>query len=157
MDTFLLDLEQSYRENGLDLKLALDNWKQARFSAEEIKEAIESDIHANISFVEAKFLQRCGKEIYEDNKIFASFYDKSYRNLEKRNDAEKKLASSRIVKFTPEIKKAVKKIGNNTYRTKYGSVEWSIVLVDGQPHLARRDYDDETEKQKIANPESNIK
>jgi hypothetical protein len=156
MDTFLLDLDESYKEKGLDLKEALDGWKESRFSAEQIQESIQSDINIKVSFVEAKFLQRCGKEIYEDNKIFASFYEKSYRELEKQTEAEKKLASSKIVKFTPEIKKAVKKIGKNTYRNKYGSIEWSIILVDGQPHLARRDFDDE-DREKKAIPDSEIK
>lgn len=157
MDTFLLDLEESYRKNGLDLKLALDNWKSARFSAEDIRDAIYSDINIKVRHVEAKFLQRCGKEIFEDNKVFASFYDKSYRELERQSEVEKKLATSKLVKLTPEVKKAVRKVNSSTYRNKFGSVEWSIVLVDGQPHLARRDLDDEGREEKLANPEGTQK
>lgn len=96
-----------------------------------------------------------GKE--RDNEIFASLYGKSsIIEDEKRKEIQKRLASSRIIRFTPEVKREVEKIGQNTYRTKTGSVEWSIVLVDGQPHLARREYDEE-EREKKANPESQVK
>ncbi|GEM_PF-6150396 len=92
-----------------------------------------------------------------DNSIFSSLYGDSFLETEKRKEIQRRLASSRLVKLTPDVKKEVEKIGQNTYRTKTGSVEWSIILVDGQPHLARREVDEEGREEKIANPDAPIK
>ncbi len=157
MDTFLLDLEEIYRVNHFNLKKALDYWKEQKFSAEQIREAIQEDTGLNITRAEAKFLQRIGKEIFEDNKVFARFFEQSTKEIDKQTEIERRMAKSRIIKFTPEVRRMVEKVGKNTFKNRYGSVEWSIILVDGIPHLARKDTPEDERGTKIALPEVDTK
>lgn len=155
MDTFLLELEEIYAELDLNLKEALDAWKNAKFSSDQIKEDVYAKTGVHLTHVEAKFLQRSGKEIFDDNKIFAAFYEQSIKAIDKLTEVERRMARSKIIKLTPEVRKAVERVTPTTYRSKFGSVEWSIVMVDGQPHLARRDTDDS--KERLAIPEDSTK
>lgn len=55
--------------------------------------------------------------------------------------------TKRFVKVTPTVRECIEKVGSNKYRTKLGTViEWMIVDVEGVPHLARLEKDDENKE-----------
>jgi hypothetical protein len=153
MDTFLLDLEEEYKASGYNFKTALDTWKESRLSANDIKNIVKEDVGKEISYAQAKFLQRSGKELFEDNKIYSSFMRSTVEAVERQKEVHKRMATVKMIKLTPEVRRAVEKIGNNRFRSRYGSIEWSIVEFEGQPHLARREIADEAREEKVGEKE----
>jgi hypothetical protein len=147
MNNFLVNLTNKYAKQNLDLKKALDIWNSERFSAEDIQNIIHQDIGEEISLVFANFLQRSGKTFFEKDKVCASAL------AAKQEEINSKLANSKLVKVTPEIRAAIEKTGHNKFKSRYGSVEWSIVMIEGQPHLARREQQEMERQEKLADKE----
>lgn len=139
MDTLLLDLVTIYNDLGENFRDKLVDWKRTALSSVEIRKEIEKVSGLRITNAEASFLFRSGLNILDNCKDWT----KIYRSAQERDiRAEKlieKMNNSNLIKLTPDVKASLIRLGNNRFVSRYGSVEWSIVMIDGQPHLARKD------------------
>ena len=149
MNNFLMALTTKYAKQNLDLKKALDIWHSEKLSAENIQNIVHQDIGEQIPLVFANFLQRSGSLFFEKTKLCASALSTKHEEI------ASKLASDKLIKVTPEIRAVIEKTGHNKFKSRYGSVEWSIVMIEGQPHLARREQQDMERQEKVADKECN--
>ncbi len=73
--------------------------------------------------------------------------------INKQKEIYAKLEQEKTVRLTPDVRTAIEKTGPNRFKSRYGSVEWSIILIEGQPHLARREQQDSERQEKLADKE----
>lgn len=141
---FLMDLNNRYAKEQLNLMEALRVWKTARLTPTMIRDQVANDVEKRISLAEAKLLYKIGTDVsqgisYEDPYIVAEIKDDELPNT---------------IKLTASVRNSLEKVGQNLYRTKTASTLWKIdmkILDDGQqiPYLIRVDAveaQDEQEK-----------
>ena len=116
-------LSNKYSSNGMNIKQALDVWKESNLSPEQIREQISFDVREKISSEDAHLLYKVARQ--EDvSKLEYELYNK--------------LRNAKYIKLSPSIKSALEKEGN-IYRLKIAGVDisWAIELKDGTPWLKR--------------------
>ena len=144
MKNFIYDLQERYAKNNLDFSKAILVWKEAKLNSNQIREAIKQDCRVEVTDLQAQDL------FHQSSLIKAEKF--SFTNPQEQKMAER-LKTSKLIRFTPTVRASIDKIGPNTYRSKYGQIEWSIQMVDGEPHLARREIlEQETHLEKTASP-----
>jgi len=123
-NVILPNLASKYASQGVDIKIAMEAWKEAKLSPESIREQVLEDIREKISSEDAHVLYKVSR-----NK----------EAVEAEYEAYNKLRQSRYIKLTSTVKSALEKIDNNLFRLKTAGVDisWSIEMRDGQPWLKR--------------------
>jgi len=132
----LYSLNNIYAKEGFDVLRALRVWKEARLNPAMIRDQIRDDVGHNVSLAEAKALYKIGSELQSG--ITYEFGKEQDTNVMQQMNAH------RVMKFTPNVRASVEKIGQNLYRTKRANVLWKIDMKDNDdgsqiPYLVRVD------------------
>lgn len=146
MKHLINELQEKYAENNLDFSKALKVWGEAKLTPNQIKQAVQQDCNMYITPTQAKELYRysCG------GGKFVVETPKGETVSNKKKELLKKLRKAKYIPFTPAVRACVEKVGSNRFRTKFGSVEWMIKMINGQPHLARIEKDTKDGEKKKA-------
>jgi len=145
MKHLINEITSKYAENNLDFAKALSVWKEANFTPREIKIAIKEDCSLDVTNLQASEIYRHACEASK----FTVETPKDETVSSKRKQIAEKMKKSKYIRMTPDVRACVEKIGSNRYRSRFGSVEWSIQIIDGEPHLARRDTDEDGRSEKL--------
>ena len=124
LNALIPNLASKYASQGVDIKIALEAWKEAKLSPEQIREQVMEDIREKVSAEDGHILFNASR-----NKEM----------VQAEYDAYNKYANARYIKVTPAVKSALEKVDNNLYRLKTAGVDitWSIEMKEGKPWLKR--------------------
>lgn len=115
-------LNSQYTKEGLDFMKAIRVWKKARFSSEDIKTQVATDVGSRISSIEAKELQHLGAVAEHDYNAIAQQFEVS----EGRSDLIPENIKENKIKLSPGTKQSMEKIGQNLYRHKTAGTYWTL-------------------------------
>lgn len=145
MKHLINEITERYAENNLDFSKALDVWREANLTPRDIKQAIKEDCSFDITNLQAGEIYRYACEASK----FMVETPKNETVSSKRKQIAEKMKKSKYIRMTPDVRACVEKIGSNRYRSRFGAIEWSIQMIDGEPHLARRDTDEDGRSEKL--------
>jgi hypothetical protein len=139
---FLLDLNQRYRKQGMDLMKALRVWGENNLTVTDVQELVKGDVHTNLCPREAAYLLSLAKKMaYQSEDLYSERIADTER-------AYSYLNSKRVIPLTPYVKRLVDKVSSTHYQSKVGGVMWKIIVDNDQLHLARIEEEGECEDKK---------
>lgn len=129
MSNLYKELKKSYYINNLDFDKAVDVWMDNNLSIQDVQTIIHEDCGRTVTANDIEELVR-----YSSIESF-----KKTASPQELNAIEM-LQTQRFIKLTPAVKSLVFGAHSN-FKSRFGkaNVEWSIVMIDNVPHLARKD------------------
>lgn len=129
MSNLYKEIKKSYYINNLDFDKAVDVWMDNNLSIQDVQTIIHEDCGRTVTANDVEELVR-----YSSIESF-----KKTASPQELNAIEM-LQTQRVVKLTPAVRNLVFGSTNN-FKSRFAkaSVEWSIIMIDNVPHLARKD------------------
>jgi len=151
-------LNIKYASEGLDLLKAVRTWKDLKFSSDDIRNQVLSDIGMHLADGSAQELYHLGAAMKCD-------YDSINKPYEVGKGREKLLPDNiknKSVKLSPAIKMSMERVGQNLYRDKKAKTYWTMkekVADNGEKviFLVAIEEQDDDVKKTAAVPEMGIK